>query len=214
MKRCTKCQIEKPETDFWLDKRKGRRVPRCNTCSAEDRKRWKVENADRVRELERKRREAFPEKFIEAQRRYRERYPKRSAERTSAWRKANREWALQSQRDANRKLKDAAYAAYGGYLCACCGETIEAFLSLDHINNDGADHRRAVDRRKIYKWLKVNGYPEGFQVLCMNCNFGKARNGGICPHKASEGSTTMAKASTPQAIGGGSAEPPRRFICY
>ena len=84
---------------------------------------------------------------------------------------------------SNRKLKAAAYAAYGGFRCACCGETEEAFLSLDHINNDGANHRRNVDRRKIYKWLAQEGYPPGFQVLCMNCNFGKARNGGICPHQ-------------------------------
>ena len=34
----------------------------------------------------------------------------------------------------------------------------------------------------IYIWLKNNNFPEGFQVLCFNCNCGKARNKGICPH--------------------------------
>ena len=31
------------------------------------------------------------------------------------------------------------------------------------------------------KWLKDNGYPSGFQVLCMNCNHAKYRNGGVLP---------------------------------
>lgn len=26
-------------------------------------------------------------------------------------------------------------------------------------------------------------HPEGFQTLCYNCNIGKHRNGGICPHQ-------------------------------
>lgn len=33
------------------------------------------------------------------------------------------------------------------------------------------------------QWLKDNKYPKGFQVLCTNCNTGRHRNGGICPHK-------------------------------
>jgi hypothetical protein len=31
-------------------------------------------------------------------------------------------------------------AAYGGK-CVCCGEAEEAFLTLDHVNNDGKQHR-------------------------------------------------------------------------
>jgi hypothetical protein len=31
--------------------------------------------------------------------------------------------------------------------------------------------------------LCKNGFPKGFQTLCMNCNWGKYRNGGQCPHK-------------------------------
>jgi hypothetical protein len=139
--------------------------------------------------------------------RWLDRNPGLAAKRTAEWRENNRERALQSQRDCDRKLKDAAYAAYGGYICACCGETEEMFLSLDHTNNDGAAHRKEVDHRMIYKWMKRKGYPAGFQVLCMNCNHGKARNGGICPHQdphISEGSTTRARARTakrPEARG-------------
>jgi hypothetical protein len=32
-------------------------------------------------------------------------------------------------------------------------------------------------------WLKRNNFPSGYRVLCMNCNHGRKRNGGICPHE-------------------------------
>jgi hypothetical protein len=89
-----------------------------------------------------------------------------------------REYMRQKFRD----VADEVIAHYGGK-CACCGETERLFLSIDHINNDGAKHRREVPASSLYRWLKKNGYPEGFQVLCMNCNCGKARNGGVCPHQ-------------------------------
>lgn len=86
-------------------------------------------------------------------------------------------------RERNAKLKAAVYAAYGGYVCACCGETEPHFLSIDHINNDGYRHRKETGAGwTFFSWLAKNGFPPGFQVLCMNCNHGKMRNGGICPH--------------------------------
>lgn len=79
-------------------------------------------------------------------------------------------------------LKEKIFRAYGGYVCACCGEKEKAFLTIDHINNDGAAHRREVGSA-LYKWLEMNEFPEAFQVLCMNCQWGKRVNGGVCPHK-------------------------------
>jgi len=73
---------------------------------------------------------------------------------------------------------------YGGNppKCACCGETEIKFLTIDHINGFGNRHRKQI-KKNLYLWLKENGYPkEGFQVLCFNCNMGKNRNDGICPH--------------------------------
>lgn len=82
-------------------------------------------------------------------------------------------------------LRDEVYEAYGGYICACCGETERAFLSFDHINNDGSSHKREHGIKtgeQLHRWLKRNNYPPGFQVLCMNCNWGKRNNNGVCPH--------------------------------
>jgi len=81
-----------------------------------------------------------------------------------------------------RKLKDDVFAAYGGYRCNCCGETEVLFLQIDHVENDGAVHRREIGSGALYLWLKRHKFPEGFQVLCANCNWGKRQNGGICPH--------------------------------
>lgn len=172
MKKCGRCGSKKALSEFGISSKTDSPLAYCKPC-------YSLARAVHSRWLERN--------------------PGLAAKRTAQYRAANHEKVKASQRASDRKLKDAAYAAYGGYRCACCGETTEAFLSIDHINNDGANHRRDVERRKLYKWLKRHSYPEGFQILCMNCNFGKARNGGICPHQTSEGSTTIAQASTLQA---------------
>lgn len=75
--------------------------------------------------------------------------------------------------------KAEAFNAYGGCHCVGCGETDMECLSIDHINQNGAEHRRQTDcggGSRFYKWLKVNGYPSGFRVLCMNCQW-RARAG-------------------------------------
>jgi len=87
------------------------------------------------------------------------------------------------------RIKAAVFAAYGGYKCVCCGETEKLFLTIDHIENDGAEWRRSnLGKRTMagyltYRWLVAHHFPPGFQVLCMNCNHGKRMNGGICPHQ-------------------------------
>lgn len=85
------------------------------------------------------------------------------------------------------KCKSEALIHYGGNppKCACCGETEIRFLTIDHINNDGAEHRRKMCGSHIYEWLKWNHFPEGYQVMCWNCNCGRQYNNGICPHKES-----------------------------
>lgn len=100
--------------------------------------------------------------------------------------KNEREWT----KGYRAKLRDETFAAYGGYVCACCGETAPKFLTIDHINNDGAKFRRETLGNRwlggyhTYRWLKANGFPQGdLQVLCMNCQQGKKLNGGVCPHQ-------------------------------
>lgn len=93
------------------------------------------------------------------------------------------------QKEWRQKLKRRVFDAYGGAVCSCCGEREFLFLSMDHIQNNGAEHRRALNPKygtggaRFYGWLRRNKFPAGYQVLCMNCQWGKKLNGGICPHK-------------------------------
>ena len=82
-----------------------------------------------------------------------------------------------------RKIKEEVFGHYGSY-CQCCGETILDFLAIDHILNDGYEHRKTVPGGiRMYYWLKKNQFPDGFQVLCHNCNWSKHANHGQCIHK-------------------------------
>lgn len=87
-------------------------------------------------------------------------------------------------------LKQRVYDHYGS-ACACCGEANPAFLTIDHVNNDGAKHRREIGMgSKIYGWLIKHDFPPGFQLLCANCQLGKLRNNGVCPHQVQDRSYT------------------------
>lgn len=87
------------------------------------------------------------------------------------------------------KIRKMVLQHYGGK-CACppCKETNSNFFTMDHVNNDGAAHRKSKSDNptRIYAYLKRNNYPGGFQILCYNCNLGRAQNGGICPHVSSK----------------------------
>jgi hypothetical protein len=95
-------------------------------------------------------------------------------------------------RERAEKLRKKVINHYsnGEFICACCGEKEYEFLCIDHINGGGAAHRKSLspDGKSnrsgvtVYNWLIKNNYPPGFQVLCVNCNWGKRRTG-VCPHK-------------------------------
>ncbi|MGW1617278.1 hypothetical protein ACWCQZ_49875 [Streptomyces sp. NPDC002285] len=87
---------------------------------------------------------------------------------------------------ARRRQRAEALAAYSKTpepSCVCCGVIGSAFLAIDHINGGGRQHRLETGGGGFYTWLRRNGYPEGFRILCHNCNFGRQINGGTCPHK-------------------------------
>lgn len=113
---------------------------------------------------------------------------------------ASKEWALKyPEKDKlrreilNKKTqenRDIIYSAYGNK-CNCCGETNKLFLTIDHVNNDGYKIRPKNNKGRrqsefsghyYIQIIKAN-FPSDLQLLCWNCNCGKHRNGGICPHK-------------------------------
>src|SRR4029077_6437328 len=84
-----------------------------------------------------------------------------------------------------RKVRLEVMAHYGGK-CACCGETYDPFLCIDHVNGGGNAHRRQnkiLSGFQTYFWLRKNGYPKEFRVLCWNCNAARAYFGKVCDPK-------------------------------
>lgn len=85
--------------------------------------------------------------------------------------------------------KDKVYKLLGS-VCVNCGEADRMFLEIDHVANDGRQHREKVNYkwsvddkratsmhpRHYLKYLQDN--PDGLQILCCNCNKAKARNKG------------------------------------
>lgn len=90
---------------------------------------------------------------------------------------------LSAMRERSKKNRVEVINNYGGK-CACCSESILEFLSIDHINGGGKQHRKEIGGggNTFYRWLKRNNYPEGFRVLCNNCNMSIGFYG-YCPHQ-------------------------------
>lgn len=65
--------------------------------------------------------------------------------------------------------------------CQCCGDLNLEFLTIDHINGGGSEHRKTMRGQNFYSYLIKNNYPEGYRVLCMNCNWSRGKFG-YCPH--------------------------------
>jgi len=75
------------------------------------------------------------------------------------------------------KLDILLHYCNGGVVCNNCGESDIDVLQIDHINGGGNQQRKALGLRggRLYLWMIQNGYPDGYQVLCANCNMRKAR---------------------------------------
>jgi hypothetical protein len=85
----------------------------------------------------------------------------------------------------NAQNKEIVLNHYGGR-CVCCDETEPKFLTVDHINGDGKEHRKQLPGSGggaiMHNWLIKNDFPDGFQILCWNCNMAKGIYG-ECPHR-------------------------------
>lgn len=79
-----------------------------------------------------------------------------------------------------RKLR--MIEAYGGR-CACCGESVPEFLTIDHIGGWGKEHRtKDGSTYNMVAYLTARGFPQGgFRLLCFNCNCALGLFG-RCPH--------------------------------
>ncbi len=87
--------------------------------------------------------------------------------------KKNAEKRREYARQRNKDQKELVYNHYGRKCCHCGIEDMRV-LTIDHINNDGAAHRKKLFNNggnSFNRWLCKNNFPEGFQTLCRNCNW-------------------------------------------
>lgn len=161
-------------------------------------RKYRAEHREQIRGYARNYRERHPERVREQHAKFRDHHP----EVVRAWGRGywdrNRTAILtrrraeydqtRDQRNAlarkrHAELRDIVIAGYGGR-CACCAEAIPTFLDLDHVNNDGCAERKKFGKNtsRQYRLVIKQGFPNCYQLLCRNCNWGK-RIHGICPHK-------------------------------
>ena len=96
------------------------------------------------------------------------------------WKKNNPNY-LKNLRKSRRIICIEHYSS-GKNCCNCCGENIYEFMSIDHINGGGGKHRKSLNGERLETWLINNNFPEGYQILCHNCNQAKGHHK-ICPHE-------------------------------
>lgn len=117
-------------------------------------KNWKIQNPDKVKETGRK---------------YRENHPDKTG--TAYYR--------------NTRFKCIEFYSNRLFVCSCCNENHYEFLTIDHINGGGVQHRKELKAQKtsqdIYRYLIKNNFPDGYRVLCYNCNCCLGHYG-YCPH--------------------------------
>ena len=140
---------------------------RCRECQNVANRRYRERDADRTREQAKRYHEAYRAKPATHEHEL-ERGRLRRAD--PEYREYNRAYSVGYRSMLRRQALDAY-----GHKCACCGSERARHLAIDHIEGGGNKHREELGGGGLvmFRWLRDNDYPEGFQTLCHNCNFEK-----------------------------------------
>jgi len=103
------------------------------------------------------------------------------------YRRSNKRRKYDKDYRYNVKIKVIEHYSNGTMQCNCCGEKHIEFLSIDHIDCGRLIYGKNKRPNKYYSLqlclnLIKNNFPEGYQVLCFNCNCAKG-SFGECPHE-------------------------------
>lgn len=104
----------------------------------------------------------------------------REGARSVLRRQSDPERMRRQSKESRERLREQILTRYGRS-CTCCGEATPVFLTIDHINGGGLKHMREIGKRNLWGWLRAQGFPDGYQTLCWNCNAAKGILG-ACPH--------------------------------
>ena len=175
---------------------------------------WRAEHPDKLREQReraRPKRAGYMRRFRVKHPNYMKEWRARNPEKVRAYDEKRRNnpirRAYKRERTKLRSkriqmwVKQLRYLVLNHYgaVCACCRETISEFLTVDHINGGGVQHRKKVGAgSNFYSWIVRNNFPQDLQILCMNCNHSKGVRG-YCPHKSGDRNSNFAFVSRMRA---------------
>ena len=156
MKRCTRCEIEKPSTDFNRDRNmKDGLTYKCKACATAATKEWANKNKEHLREYNKAQYALNPEKKKAAAKRYRELNIERSRENNKIWRQKNQDYVrnkfLSTRYNLSIETYEAMFKSQNGGCKVCGKQNLDGKrLFVDH------DHKTGT----------VRG------LLCHHCNAG------------------------------------------
>lgn len=152
-----------------------------------------LKNKDKILERNKIWKEKNREKYLDARERYYQKNKKKIISKTTQWQKENPEKKKESAKKTYQKHKEKMlmgcrdrritlklellnHYSQNKLECNVCGFNDIDCLALDHINGGGSLDRKKEPSSYFYRRLKREGFPEGFQVLCNNCNWKKHIN--------------------------------------
>ena len=152
--KCSQCSKNLTNKNWYKCFQKKPQRFLCKFCSKERVKRWGKEHSEVIRKTAHK------------------------------WYLENRTRMLDLDRENRHKIRKRILEHYshGNLKCECCGETHFEFLTVDDIEGKVHKNKKLLGGSGFYVWLEKQNFPEGFRVLCMNCNFSKGKYG-YCPHE-------------------------------
>lgn len=108
---------------------------------------------------------------------YRQEHKAQSKAYAASYYPKNKERIQRQTKQRADKLKAEVLTHYGNGNLACvdCGFSHIRALTIDHTDGGGGKHRRTLGNRgsghRFYFDLKKQGYPKGYQTLCINCQW-------------------------------------------
>lgn len=104
-------------------------------------------------------------------------WSQRNPDKVKLYRERGKLRAYQQMKVRRKEIKFEVLSHYSNGIpqCARCRTVDVDVLCLDHIEGGGTKDR--MDTRhwgaKLHYYLRRNNFPEGYQVLCANCNMKK-----------------------------------------
>jgi len=177
MPRCSKCDKDKPESEFY----EGSGGTYCKDCQKAYAKEWDLKHPERCRERRKRWKEKNPEKFKKSKRKC----DKKRYEADEDYRRIRRERAVAFYRGHKLEL-----VKFMGGKCSICGLTpndVDGCMNVfvvDEIIPLGIGKRKFTNlTKKMLKFAKKLFLEEKLQLLCQNCNAIKTWQNNDCAYR-------------------------------